>query len=157
MKLAEALVERKAAQTKVSELNQRLIRVAIVQEGEDPAEDPALLLQELEQVCQRLEALIVAINQANGHAVMADGRTIMVGIAQRDVLRMRLGVVDSLLKSTGNPQFRTRGSEIKFVTTVNVARLQRERDHLAREYRELDTLIQGANWQVDLELEEEPT
>lgn len=150
MKLAEALVERKAAQTKISELNERLQRVAIVQEGETPAEDPAALLEELGQVAIHLENLIVAINRTNSAAVIADGQTLTAAIARRDVLRMRQGVIDALLRTTGSQQYRTRGSEIKFVSTLNVAQLQRERDALAKQYRELDTLIQAANWAIEL-------
>ena len=45
MKLAEALVERQAAQTKISELNERLQRIILVQEGEQPEEQPSALLQ----------------------------------------------------------------------------------------------------------------
>jgi hypothetical protein len=79
MKLAEALVERKAAQEKIRELSGRLQRVAVIQEGEKPAEKP-----------------------------------------------QRQGVLDTLLNATGNPQYRMRGTEIKFVTTTNIAKLQRE-------------------------------
>lgn len=61
MKLAAALVERKAAQQKLAELNERLQRAAVVQEGERPAEEPAALLAELEEVDARLERLILAI------------------------------------------------------------------------------------------------
>lgn len=150
MKLAEALVERKAAQTKISELNERLQRVVLVQEGEQPAEQPTALLQELNEVVQRLELLIVAINRTNVQAQLPDGRTIMAAIAQRDVIRMQLGVLDALMRSAGSPQFRTRGSEIKFVVTLDIAQLQRERDRLAKQYRELDTAIQAANWSTDL-------
>ena len=74
MKLAEALVERKAAQTKISELNERLQRVVLVQEGEQPAEQPSALLQELSEVVQRLQVLIVAINRTNVQAQLLDGR-----------------------------------------------------------------------------------
>ena len=48
MKLAEALVERMAAQARVGEINERLQRVAFVQAGETPAEAPAALLSELD-------------------------------------------------------------------------------------------------------------
>lgn len=150
MKLAEALVERKAAQTKISELNERLQRVVVVQEGEQPAEQPTALLQELDEVVQRLQSLIVAINQTNLQAQLPDGRTIMAAIAQRDVIRMHIGVVDTLIRSASNPQFRTRGSEIKFVVTLDIAQSQRDRDRLAKQYRDLDTAIQATNWSTDL-------
>jgi hypothetical protein len=150
MKLAEALVERKAAQQKLAELNERLQRVAVVQEGERPAEEPAALLAELDAVAGRLEGLMVAINRTNIQAALADGRTLTAAIAHRDVLRMRQGVLDALLRSVGSPQYRARGAEIKFVATVGVPDLQRQRDGLAKEYRELDTAIQAANWAVEL-------
>jgi hypothetical protein len=150
MKLAEALVERKAAQQKLAELNERLQRAAVVQEGERPAEEPAALLTELDEVTARLERLILAINRTNGQATLADGRTLTAAIARRDVLRMRQGATDALLRSVGSPQFRARGAEIKFVPTVSVPELQARRDALAKEYRELDTAIQAANWAIDL-------
>lgn len=150
MKLAEALVERKAAQQKLVELNERLQRAAVVQEGERPAEEPAALLAELDEVAARLERLILAINNTNGQATLADGRTLTAAIARRDVLRMRQGATDALLRSVGSPQFRARGAEIKFVPTVSVPELQARRDVLAKEYRELDTAIQAANWAIDL-------
>jgi hypothetical protein len=151
MKLAEALVERKAAQQKLAELNERLQRVAVVQEGDRPAEEPAALLAEVGAVAERLEGLILAINRTNGQATLADGRSITAAIARRDVLRMRQGVLDALLRSVGSPQYRARGAEIKFVPTVAVPELQRERDALAKAYRELDAAIQAANWAVDLQ------
>ena len=150
MKLAEALVERKAAQQKIAELSERLQRAALVQEGETPAEAPATLLAELSEVSARLQALIVAINATNSRDTLADGVTLTAAIARRDVLRMRQGVLDALIRTAGSAQMRARGAEIKLVPTVNVAELQRERDALAKTYRELDTALQAANWAVEL-------
>jgi hypothetical protein len=150
MKLAEALVERKAAQAKVAELGERLQRVAVVQEGQSPAEDPAALLEELSAVTGRLQRLIVAINRTNLQAMLAGGESVMAGIARRDVLKMRLGVLDNLLRACSGQQFRMRSSEICFLCTVPVADLQRQRDLLAKQYRELDAAIQAANWTTEL-------
>lgn len=151
MKIAEALAERKATQTKISEINSRLQRVAIVQEGEKAAEDPNTLLTELEEVIKRLEKLINAINNTNIVSKLSTGQTITSAIAQRDVLRMKTGVIDSLINTLGNTQyFRTRGSEIKFIPTIDVTKLQKEKDILAKQYREIDTAIQAANWTFDL-------
>jgi hypothetical protein len=150
MKLAEALVERKAAQAKIAEINERLQRVVLVQEGEKPAEDPTALLSELAEVATRLEGLIAAINRTNIQAALADGLSITAAIARRDVLRMRLGVVDAVIRTLGNRHNRTRGSEIKIVPTIDVAQVQRSRDLLAKQYRELDVAIQSANWTIDV-------
>lgn len=83
MKLAEALVERKAAQQKLAELNERLQRVAVVQEGERPAEERCRLLGEVGEVAGRLEGLILAINHTNGQAALSDGRTLTAAMALR--------------------------------------------------------------------------
>jgi uncharacterized membrane protein YccC len=149
MKLAEALVERKAAQDKVSELSDRLQRVSVVQEGEKPAEKPQALLTELVKTCERLEQLIITINVTNTAAKLESGETLTEAIAKRDVLRMRQGVLDNLLRNSST-QYRMRGTEIKFITTIDIAKLQRERDDLAKAYRELDTAIQAANWTAEL-------
>lgn len=81
---------------------------------------------------------------------MPDGRSIMAAIARRDVLRMRSSVLDTLIRSSGSPQFRTRGSQIKIVVTLDIAQLQRDRDQLSQSYREIDTAIQAMNWSTDL-------
>src|SRR5262245_20927504 len=101
MKLAEALVERKAAQTKITELNDRLQRVALVQEGDQPAEAPAVLLTELSDVAARLETLIVAINRTNLQAALPSGESLTAAIARRDVTQLRQGVIDGLLRVAG--------------------------------------------------------
>lgn len=41
-------------------------------------------------------------------------------------------------------------AEIRTLVTVDVAALRAQADELARERRELDTLIQATNWQVEL-------
>jgi len=54
MKLAEALAERSDCQVRLSELQMRLGRSARVQEGEQPAEDAAELMGEVERLFDRL-------------------------------------------------------------------------------------------------------
>ena len=41
-------------------------------------------------------------------------------------------------------------NEIKILATIDVAKYQKEIDRLSKEYRELDTKIQGLNWTTDL-------
>ena len=65
MKLAEALQERADLNRKIEELRRRLANVILVQEGEEPAEEPAELLKELNAAIARLEQLMAAINLTN--------------------------------------------------------------------------------------------
>ena len=65
MKLAVALSRRAELQTRLRQLESRLSANALVQEGEEPAEDPKDLLTELEENYTALEALIAAINRTS--------------------------------------------------------------------------------------------
>lgn len=87
MKLAEALIRRKALQENIDQLRSRLVKVAKVQEGDTPAEQPQVLLTALDTTLQELQTLIVQINRANLGATLPDGVTIMEAIAQRDILK----------------------------------------------------------------------
>ena len=50
MKIAEALIERADIQKRIEQLRDRLSSNALVQEGEEPAEDPTSLLTELDRL-----------------------------------------------------------------------------------------------------------
>ena len=65
MKLANALTERAELQTRVRQLESRLMNNAQVQEGERPAEEPAALLEALDAAYTALESLIARINRAS--------------------------------------------------------------------------------------------
>lgn len=58
MKLAEALMERSDLKTRIEQLAARLNENAKVQEGDEPAENPAELLDELNRLYARLERLM---------------------------------------------------------------------------------------------------
>ena len=41
-------------------------------------------------------------------------------------------------------------SEVKYISTINVAETQKRADELAKNYRDLDARIQELNWQTEL-------
>ena len=55
MKLAEALLLRSDMQKKVESLRERIAKNALVQEGEQPSEDPAALLKQAVSICGDLK------------------------------------------------------------------------------------------------------
>jgi len=150
MKLAEALIQRADHRKRLDQLRERLLRVARVQEGDAPAEDPAALLAEVERAAAELTRLIQRINRTNATTALDDGRTIADAIAERDTLRLRHTILTMLLQATTIKQDRLTKSEVRFQRTVDVVALQRQADNLAQATRELDTKIQAANWLVDL-------
>jgi len=153
MKLAEALVQRKALKDKVERLMGRLRENAKVQEGDQPNEEPEVLLEELDAAVAELEELTVRVNRTNVATAMPDGAgTLMEAIVRRDMLNLKRCALEALVEGAGPPRERwvmTR-YEVKWRPTVNVAEVQKEIDALAKAYRELDTQIQAVNWVTDL-------
>ncbi|MBR1584315.1 MAG: DIP1984 family protein [Clostridia bacterium] len=149
MKLAEALLERADLQRRIDQMNGRLNNNARVQEGEKPAEDPKALLKELESMTSRLETLMAQINLTNS-ATLIDGEPLTVLLARRDARREQLQLLRSFLDTASSLSDRARMSEIKIISTVNVANLQKELDQKSKALRELDGKIQAANWTTEL-------
>ena len=150
MKLAEALAERSDCQNRLEEMKKRLIRSARVQEGDQPAEDTTELLAESERVFARLLELVSAINRTNSKTTFDNNRTISDAIAERDVVAKRRAFLIGIAEAAGTRQDRYSRSEVRFVATVSVGRLQAEVDQLAKRYRELDTRMQELNWNTEL-------
>jgi hypothetical protein len=152
MKLAEALALRADASRRAEQLRARVAGSARYQEGETPAEDAAALLAEAGQVLDELESLIRRINRTNAAAPAGDG-TLTDALARRDVLRLRHSVLTSAADAAagdGRHGFRQLRSELKMIPALPVADLRRQADEVARQLREVDTLIQRTNWEADL-------
>lgn len=149
MKLASALSERADLQRRISELGGRLNNNAKVQEGENPSEDPKELLQELDQDLNRLEELIARINHTNNQTKYHDV-TLTDLIAKRDCLKSRISIMRSFLDNASEQVSRYSKTEIKLLSTVSVANLQKEVDGLSKQLRETDETIQELNWTTEL-------
>lgn len=149
MKLASALVERSDLQRKISELSNRLNTNAKVQDGEEPAEKPEKLLEELDSVMTRLEELVTKINLTNS-SVVVEGKTLTEWLAKRDCLKQRIGLLREFLNSASEKIDRYSRAEIKIVSTVNVKALQKDVDALSKTLRETDEKIQEINWTTEL-------
>ncbi len=150
MKLAEALIARADAEKRIAQLQQRLIRSAKVQEGDEPPEDPQVLLGESTALINQMQTLIQAINRTNSVTIFDGNRTITDALAERDMLMKERTFLANIISNAVVTQPRYGQSEIKFVSTINIADLQTRVDDLSRRYREIDTTIQQLNWSVDL-------
>ena len=149
MKLAEALQERADLNRKIEELRRRLGNCILVQEGEEPAEDPAELLSELDEAADRLETLMSRINQTNSRT-RVEGRTLTELIARKDALSLRLSAYRDLVYTAGQSTSRARGTEIRVKAVLKASELQKTADALSRELRQLDNLLQETNWKTRL-------
>lgn len=150
MKLAEALLLRADMQKKLASLRERIVANAVVQEGDKPHEGPEKLLKEAIGVLGELESLIFRINRCNMSEKLADGRTLTEAIACRDALLQKHSLLQAAISGTRREPDRYSTREIKWVATLDVAKLQKQSDDLAGSIRELNAKIQETNWNVEL-------
>lgn len=149
MKLAQALILRADTQKRLEQLKGRLLDNAKMQENERPSEDPKLLLKELDRLSDELFRLILAINLTNSSAKF-EGVSLTEMIAKKDTLSQKASVLREFAKGASQKVDLYSNSEIKILSSVDVATLQKQIDELSKEIRELDMKLQEANWQVDL-------
>lgn len=149
MKLAEALQERADLNRSIAQLKSRLKASALVQQGEQPLEDPAQLKQSLDKAVQRLAWLIARINHTNC-TTLAEGQSLTELIARKDTLTLQIQLYREILQEASQANYRARGTEIRILPTIQVADWQAQLDELCRQLRLLDNLLQRTNWETDL-------
>ena len=139
MKLAEALQERSYLYRYIDQLNDRLRNNALVQEGEEPAENPEFLKKELDTSISRLSYLIARIQETNCKTIV-DGKSLTQMIAEKDGLISKIAVY----------KHRARNTEIKIKSTISVANWHSEIDEMSKKLRLLDNQLQQSNWTTEL-------
>jgi hypothetical protein len=150
MKLAEALLLRADLQKKLASLRERIVANAVVQEGDKPHEPPEQLVREAFGVLAELEVLISNINKTNLATKLPDGRTLTQAIARRDTLVQEHSLLTAAIAGCRKEPDRYGVREIKWVATMEVAKLQKQADDLSKNIRELNALVQQANWAAEL-------
>ena len=149
MKLAEALSERSDIRTRISALQSRLAANARVQEGERPAEDPKVLMAELDALIAREEELIARINLTNARTI-SDGKMITELLAARECLMLKVNVLRDFLDEASALTSRGMRTEIRVLSSVDVSAERKRVDGLSADLRALDMRIQALNWTTEL-------
>lgn len=150
MKLGEALINRADAQKRLPQIRERLSRSAKVQKGDNPPEKPETLLEELDRTLNTYKTLVQQINKTNSLTTLSTGQTISDALAERDAIALKRTILSEFIKAASTIQPRFTRSEIKFYSTIEVKKMQKQVDDLAKQYRELDSQIQAANWATEL-------
>lgn len=149
MRLAEALQERADLNSKINELECRLNRNILVQDGENPNEDPNDLKRELDACIERLAYLISDINKTNCETKV-DGKSITELLARKDALNVKVSAYRDAIEVGNSSTDRARGTEIKIMSIIDVKAWQKEADEISKEIRLIDNKIQETNWTTDL-------
>lgn len=150
MKLAEALIARADYQKRIQQLKRRISVNVKTQEGEEPAEDPNVMLSELDEIMKELTYLIKSINKSNCTIPYDENRTLADALTERDQIWDKRLILAKVAEEASVRNDRYSRTEIKVVSTVDVAAIQKQVDQLSKEFREMDTKIQGLNWTIDL-------
>lgn len=98
----------------------------------------------------RLEHLIKKINDTNSKVVMGNGGTISEAIAKRDCLSSKIKAYRTIYDSATIKQDRYSSKEVKFVRCIDAKKVQNIINTLSKEFRELDTALQGINWTTEI-------
>ena len=150
MKLAEALMIRADLQKQLASLRTRIERNIYVQEGELPDEDPLELMTTAQQLNTQLHTLIMHIQYTNATVKLSNQKTMLEMLIERDELMNRHKIIMAALNTARGSTERYSMREIKWVATIPVKNLQRQADDVADNIRQINVLIQAANWQADL-------
>jgi hypothetical protein len=150
MKLAEALILRSDLNKKLVSLKERLTRFAVVQEGDQPHEDPQEVFKEACGATETLRDLVIRIETANQTAKLSDGRTVSQALAEREHLMRLHAFVNAAIEGTKKEPDRYGMKEIKWVATISVKDYQKKLDDYAKAIRDINVKIQEANWKHEL-------
>lgn len=172
MKLAEALLLRAEMTEQLLRLGKRLAKNCRTEKGQKTAESPHTLLEDALRLVREREALILRINRAKLQAKLPNGMTLMEALARRDRLEgeralvleiiSKSEVVNTARKKNKAPSWMaailrealggepTKGCEIRQFCLLDIPRLQARVDNLTRQIREVNALIQAANWRITL-------
>ncbi|MDQ6804577.1 MAG: DIP1984 family protein [Actinomycetota bacterium] len=150
--VGEALNRRSDLQKRIAQLEERLRTSVLVQEDEQPPEEPEELLSELDAHCRELQRLIAKINHTNASSRLPTGETVTEALARRDVLALRAAALRTAIRAaTDRGLFgRYSRSEIRMVRQIRVSDVLSEVDARAKEQRELDNDLQEHNWTTQL-------
>ncbi len=150
MKLAEALIERKAIKTKMEELKKRIYQNAKIQEGTQAIENPLELIAELKKESVKFEQLVARINRTNNAAFVTEDLSMMEAIVKKDMLNYRHFILTNLADKATPTNDRYSQREIRDVPNVEISQIRKMADDVAKEYRQLDSKIQECNWHTEL-------
>lgn len=145
LKLAEALILRADLQKRIEQIRSRLYNNVLVQEGKEPSEDLKELLNEYLASQKDLTEIIKRINKSNNNTSFNNDWMLSDALVEKEALLDKRNNLANLAEQASYKQDRYSKTEIKSIATINVREIQKEVEKLSKEYRELDTKIQGLN------------
>lgn len=150
MKLAEALARRKDLTDRLFILSERISSNTVTKEGETPAEDVKILIEEALRLSDENSELISKINRTNANTIFDGELTLTDALVKRDAFISKRNVLLGAVEAATSGRDRYSQTELKDIRHIDVKELQKKIDEFSLSYRELDLKIQEKNWQTEL-------
>ena len=148
MKLAQALNLRKKIGQDFSTTLSLTQAISVQTAGDKkPEQEPNELVQSLLDQMKGEWELIDKIDAVNSGTQLPNGMSIMQALNKRNVLAKRRSQMESLLHVSNRSGY---GRETVGIVVLDLSKVRRIIDDLSRQWRELDDMIQQANWYVEL-------
>ena len=120
MKLGEALMVRADLNKRIAQVQARLGDAVLIQEGDDPPDDPIALLEEMDDLFNRLGDVTVDINIANvRERGDLDGVNLGTSLLARNLLGKKIKAYQTVIGNTSSGGSRYSRTEVKFGRTVD--------------------------------------
>lgn len=156
MRLAEALVERKELKKELQDLSSRITSSYSRNEDEEEYENTTELLQKFVSTSNRLTSLVIQIQNTNNMTTINSnnkqysGYTISQLIEQRNHISALRNLHSTLLLSGRGGSYRSTKDELKTVYSIPQEEIRKQYDKLSKTYREIDFILQEANFSTNL-------
>lgn len=125
LKLAEALILRADLQKRIEQIRSRLYNNVLVQEGEEPSEDPKELLKEFLATQKELTETIKRINRTNSNTNFNEDCMLSDALVEKEALLGKRNMFANVAEQASFKQDRYSKTEIKSVATINVREIQK--------------------------------
>jgi hypothetical protein len=136
---------------KIISLKQRINANVLVQDGDQPSEDPNELLKQVFSLIQEFQKLSYAIHETNALTKLNDGRSSLLALLTlRDEFVEQHKTLTAAISNTSRESDRYSTREIKWHKVIPVSSLQKQADDISLKLRDLNVLIQSTNWKIDL-------
>lgn len=162
MKLANALKERADLVRQMNSYMRRAAENTVVLNEQEPQDNPLDLIEAHHNALNRYSDLVFAINETNNRTRLSNGVNIASAIVMRDICKMEYDfytyLADQARRNQQPNNFRYDNITLPDGTVqkavihklVDVKEMERRANNAARDMREWDTMIQEANWTVNL-------
>lgn len=151
MTLGEALSLRARQAQKLADLSTRIRSSATYQEGDTPAENPNVLIQEYTDLSATHADLVEQISTFNTTATDENGVSLNSLLRKRDHLVRKRNIYRTAADAVaGANGFRYGRNEIRSLSALDVPQLRASENQVAEEIFTLDSKIQKINFTTEL-------